>query len=610
MADDDWDEEELLMVTGRSTKAGKKRSRKAEESDEDEEQPARAQKAAGGKRQRAAPAPAAADSDDEDEDGMDAEERRKLDAMNELEREMYLFEREEKLQRERERKQVEVRASSRRPRTQTGTDSAIGRIAAAHAQREAREKKKQQEEEERQGKQQRARPSRKQQEDDEEEDPVEEEEEAASDDEEDEEMQEADDDEEEEEAELAALDEDEDELMLAGDKQQQQQLVRAEEYDEGAGYEESEEHASLEEVRSIQLRRSNLEAWHNEPFFEDDVRGCVLRLSVPTTPEQQRAGQTQQTYMLVRVVDVVVRNSYPFGKPGARTRKWLHLDDLSGNPVFRYQMAMDSTHDAYDGLTQSSAVGAAAEVEVVAVVVVVVVVQVSNQEIEQSEYHRSLDRSKRSNGKFITKGDIHAAKQHLEHARTFKYNPELVKKLLEKKRAAGKMTGSAAQVRARLRHEINLARQEGKSEDDVQRLQDELDRLDQQEQRRQQEVDEIIAAASAKDKESAAAVAAAAAASQSGSKLSADMALALINMRNRDKNNYKVLGAAAAGKKQPATAEVNSSDVFSRRHTQSKVYWATKGNKKDAESVERRQQDMAGRSLLTLDDWKRKMSYI
>lgn len=34
---------------------------------------------------------------------------------------------------------------------------------------------------------------------------------------------------------------------------------------------ESEEHASLEEVRSIQLRRSDLEAWHNEPFFEDDV---------------------------------------------------------------------------------------------------------------------------------------------------------------------------------------------------------------------------------------------------------------------------------------------------------------------------------------------------
>jgi hypothetical protein len=51
-------------------------------------------------------------------------------------------------------------------------------------------------------------------------------------------------------------------------------------------------------------------------------------------------------------------------------------------------------------------------------VVVVAAVQVSNQEIEQSEYQRSFDRAKRSNGKFITKGDIQAAKQHLEHAHT------------------------------------------------------------------------------------------------------------------------------------------------------------------------------------------------
>jgi hypothetical protein len=36
------------------------------------------------------------------------------------------------------------------------------------------------------------------------------------------------------------------------------------------------------------------------------------------------------------------------------------------------------------------------------------------------------------------------------YAVRFKYNPELVKKLLEKKRAAGKMTGSAAQVNSAL----------------------------------------------------------------------------------------------------------------------------------------------------------------
>jgi predicted ribosome quality control (RQC) complex YloA/Tae2 family protein len=68
--------------------------------------------------------------------------------------------------------QVEVRASSRRPRAQTGTDSAIGRIAAAHAQREERQKKKKQEEE----KAERSRKKRQQQ--DEEEEEQEEEEEA------------------------------------------------------------------------------------------------------------------------------------------------------------------------------------------------------------------------------------------------------------------------------------------------------------------------------------------------------------------------------------------------------------------------------------------------
>lgn len=52
---------------------------------------------------------------------------------------------------------------------------------------------------------------------------------------------------------------------------------------------------------------------------------------------------------------------------------------------------------------------------------------------------------------------------------SFKYNPELVKQLLEKKRAAGKVAGSTAERRARLQHEVNLARQEGKPEEVVQK---------------------------------------------------------------------------------------------------------------------------------------------
>jgi hypothetical protein len=69
---------------------------------------------------------------------------------------------------------------------------------------------------------------------------------------------------------------------------------------------ESEERATVEELRSITLRRTDLEAWHNEPFFEEDVRGCLLR--IVNSAEQARTGQP--SYLLARIADIVTRNSY------------------------------------------------------------------------------------------------------------------------------------------------------------------------------------------------------------------------------------------------------------------------------------------------------------
>lgn len=57
----------------------------------------------------------------------------------------------------------------------------------------------------------------------------------------------------------------------------------------------------------------------------------------------------------------------------------------------------------------------------------------------------------------------------LNFAYSFKYDSTLVKKMLEKKRAAGKLAGSTAQIRARLRHELNVARQDGQPEEAIQR---------------------------------------------------------------------------------------------------------------------------------------------
>eukprot|EP00879_Flechtneria_rotunda_P020529 GHRR01021600.1.p1 GENE.GHRR01021600.1~~GHRR01021600.1.p1 ORF type:complete len:318 (+),score=144.59 GHRR01021600.1:596-1549(+) len=312
------------------------------------------------------------------------------------------------------------------------------------------------------------------------------------------------------------------------------------------------------------------------------------------------------------------------------------MDDLSGSGVFRHQMTM-----------------------------------VSNSEVTQDEYGKAVAKSQRKGAKFTTKGDVQQAKERLEHARNFKYNHELVKQMVEKKRAAGKMAGSAAQIRARLKHEINLARQEGK-EEQLQRLQEELDRFEEQEKAKQQRNEDLFQQAlEEKDKEELQSVT---------SKLPPDMALAVINMRNRGRNNLKVLQNIGPSKTAAASKD-GAIDVFARRHTTSKVYWSTKTPNKEGEgqqqaaaihqqqqlqrqgsgaaevsllkhslkkldpaelikvlelsldlgqlqhsnpagllpkrvlglrwyqTVQKRQQEMAGRSLLTLDDWKRKMAY-
>lgn len=85
---DDMDDE-LLLVTGRQSAAKKRR---AADYDEDPDEPAP------GSTKRGKTA-AAGDADGDDD--MDEAERQKLEAMNELEREMYLYEREEQLQRAR-----------------------------------------------------------------------------------------------------------------------------------------------------------------------------------------------------------------------------------------------------------------------------------------------------------------------------------------------------------------------------------------------------------------------------------------------------------------------------------------------------------------------------
>lgn len=52
---------------------------------------------------------------------------------------------------------------------------------------------------------------------------------------------------------------------------------------------------------------------------------------------------------------------------------------------------------------------------------------------------------------------------------SFKYDPQLVKEMLQKKRQAGKMAGGHVQMRTRVEYELRLAQQEKRSEEEIQR---------------------------------------------------------------------------------------------------------------------------------------------
>jgi hypothetical protein len=64
----------------------------------------------------------------------------------------------------------------------------------------------------------------------------------------------------------------------------------------------------------MQLKRDMLEQWHNQPFFDEVVRGCVVRIVYGTFVDA--AGQKQPNYLMMRVVEATDRQPY------RRVRVW------------------------------------------------------------------------------------------------------------------------------------------------------------------------------------------------------------------------------------------------------------------------------------------------
>ena len=71
---------------------------------------------------------------------------------------------------------------------------------------------------------------------------------------------------------------------------------------------DAHESADYEDLKKIQLHRKQLEEWHEEPFFERTVKGCVVRVVLGDFTDEH--GNKHPNIQLLKVLEVVHRGSY------------------------------------------------------------------------------------------------------------------------------------------------------------------------------------------------------------------------------------------------------------------------------------------------------------
>ncbi|KAF5836598.1 hypothetical protein DUNSADRAFT_5715 [Dunaliella salina] len=197
---------------------------------------------------------------------------------------------------------------------------------------------------------------------------------------------------------------------------------RAEAEVEDEEQEEGEEKADYDELRAIQLSRTQLESMHDKLFFEGEgLAGTVVRMAYGGMTTD-RDGKPVPQYMLMKVVSIQTQTrTYPFGPKQARCNKFLELED--GMKITR---TMPMTN-------------------------------VSNQPLSDQEIERYWRHISRAQAKPITKSQAEAAKQRIADASKYRWDSSKVRELLEKKRAAGALPVNVAAEKSKLRRMLEEA---------------------------------------------------------------------------------------------------------------------------------------------------------
>lgn len=238
------------------------------------------------------------------------------------------------------------------------------------------------------------------------------------------------------EAPKKTLDEESSEEEQRQEKEPEQEKAAGNDEEEADDDQSSE--VTCKQIVNLQVRRAMLEKTFGEPWFKDYIVKKFVRVNIGERPD---TGQI--IYRMAEIVDV---KSYPRAYKFGNRNTQLALLVRFGQAERIWAMTV-----------------------------------ISNSSITEAEFDRWKKEMRRVGEKILTSEDALVIKKSADFHRTsFKYTPEIVQDLLEKKKKENLKAFNLTAERNKIMHARAMAQENGDTEE-VTRLQGELEYLDQEE---------------------------------------------------------------------------------------------------------------------------------
>lgn len=193
---------------------------------------------------------------------------------------------------------------------------------------------------------------------------------------------------------------------------------------------------TYDDIKEITIRRSKLAKWFMEPFFEELIVGCFVRVGIG----RSKNGPIYRLCMVRNVDATEPDRSYKL--ENRTTCKYLNVTWGNESSAARWQMAM-----------------------------------VSDSPPLEEEFKQWLREVERNGGRMPSKQDVLEKKESIQKINTFVYSAATVKQMLQEKKSASSRPLNVAAEKDRLRRELEVA-QSRHDEVDMERIKKRLQELE------------------------------------------------------------------------------------------------------------------------------------